>query len=170
MQKIKPYLKRLLKRRQKKISTTRAIRSGIKGAITIMALAAISHFSEMPLIIAPFAATCITVFATPKIKFAQPMNVIGGYMVATLIGIIATKFFPHLWWMLGISTFFTIFLMSFFRVTHPPAGAIPLLIYFYHTNVDYGFAIFPILSGSVAIVIIAILLHSAPPKRQYPSD
>ena len=41
----------------------------------------------MPLLMAPFGASCVLLFAVPNSPLSQPANVIGGHAVATLAGL-----------------------------------------------------------------------------------
>lgn len=167
---LKKLTKKYTKRWQPEVSLLTCLRLGLRAFITISALAAIGHLSEVPMIIAPFAASCITIYTNTNEEFAQPANIIGGYLVASVAGFIMVNYFPHQWWTVGIMVALTISAMAYFRVTHPPAGAMPLLMFYYHENVSLKFILFPVLAGSLVIVVMAIILFKIPigRKRKYP--
>ena len=170
MKKKNSFTNRLLKRHQKKLSFFSCIKSGIKGLIAISGVSALGYFSDHTLIIAPFAASCITIFTTPDDEFAQPINVIGGYFIATALGLITVHLFPHEWWALGPMLAITISTMAYFRVTHPPAGAVPFLLYFYHSDAGPLFLVLPTMTGCIALVSIALVLQRLPKSRKYPRN
>jgi len=166
---IKNFFKRILNRPQPEESFLVCVKMGIKAFITISCLSAIGHFSGQPLIIAPFAASCITIYTAPKEEFAQPMNVIGGYLIASFIGILAIILLPHQWWILGLVLLITISAMAYLRVTHPPAGSIPFVIFFYHPFDALYEVLIPAIVGSFGVVIMALILNNIPfAKREYP--
>lgn len=162
-------LKRLITRHQKVLGPVRCLKSGIRGFITITILAALASFSQLPLLIAPFAASCITIYTNPSQDFAQPINVLGGYFVATLIGLLFVNFLPHQWWTLGIMVGSVISIQAYLRITHPPSGSVPLLIYFYREEDNMMFVLLPTIIGSMALLVIALLLMKIfPAKGSYP--
>ncbi len=168
MKNTKEFLASLVKRHQKPLSFFGCLRSGVKAFFTMTLLSAISYFSETPMVVAPFAASCITIYTSPHEEFAQPINVFGGYLIASLIGIILAAFLPHQWWTIGLMLALTISIMAYLRVTHPPAGAIPLLIYFYYSNGE-GFLFLPTMAGCAFIIVVAVLLHRIfPSELKYP--
>jgi CBS-domain-containing membrane protein len=62
--------------------------------------------------------------------------------------------------------------MQFLRCVHPPAGANPLVILLTAPAVhyDWGFLVFPVLSGAVSLVAVAYVLNnwrSAKPWPEY---
>lgn len=164
------FLNRLFRRLQPSLSFFECIKMGIKALITITGLSAISHLSGYPLVIAPFAASCISIYTAPKEEFSQPMNVVGGYFIACLTGILALEYLPNTWWVFGLMLSITITLMAYFRVTHPPAAAVPFIIFIYHNNENvFSKVMIPAVLGSFGLVIIALILHNMPfSRREYP--
>lgn len=171
-QKKRSFIKRLFNRLQPQESFVDCIKMGIKALITITLLGAIGHFSGQALVIAPFAASCISIYTAPKEEFAQPMNVIGGYFIACSIGLIALETLPNTWWVLGIMLSITITLMSYFRVTHPPAAAIPFIMFIYHSDEGaIAKVMLPAILGSFGLVVVALILHNLPfAKQEYPKN
>ncbi|PIR39834.1 MAG: hypothetical protein COV35_00620 [Alphaproteobacteria bacterium CG11_big_fil_rev_8_21_14_0_20_39_49] len=164
------FIKRLFSRLQPALPFIECVKMGIKALITITILVAIGHFSGHPLVIAPFAASCISVYTAPSEELAQPMNIIGGYFIACTIGILSLEFLPDTWWVLGLMLSVTITLMAYFRVTHPPASAIPFIMFIYHHNDDVVMKVMiPAILGSFCLIVIALVLHNLPfAKREYP--
>lgn len=170
MVRVKDFLKRLAFRHQEPIPLHVCMRSGFKGFIAISLLVAISYYSEVPLIMAPFGASCILIITMPHDELSQPANVIGGYFISTLVTIVFVSLFPHEWWLIGLMLGVIITAMAALRVTHAPAGAVPLIVYFYREDVGFDFLLFPVVTGTILLVCIAIVLHNIPPGRGYPKQ
>jgi CBS-domain-containing membrane protein len=64
------------------------IKAGVGAFITILFLAEMSWHLGTTLLIAPFGASCVLVFAVPQSPFAQPRNVIGGHLISATIGLL----------------------------------------------------------------------------------
>ncbi|MBB5533545.1 HPP family protein [Rhizobium herbae] len=137
------------------------------GAITAMvAVGLLSVYTGLPLLIAPFGASAVLLFGQPKSPLSQPANVIGGYLLAAATGSVASFFFPGLWLAGAIAVGVTIGLMLVLRVTHPPAGAVPIVAIASHFDPPVLFEVVSL--GSVLLVTIAVLHHLIPPRQQYP--
>lgn len=97
--------------------------AGLGGFIVIFALAELSKLSGAALLIAPFGASCVLVFALPASPLAQPRNVIGGHLVSTAVGLVAFMVFgtTPLGFATGVGLAIAAMLLT--RTTHPPAGA-----------------------------------------------
>ena len=69
----------------------------------------------------------------------------------------AVSFLPDVWWSVALSVGAAIALMAYFRVTHPPAGAAPLVVFASHP--DLTFLLFPVLTGAAGLVALATVYH-----------
>lgn len=161
------FIRRLFYRHQKSVATIWGIKAGFKVLVTITVLTFVAHIADEPFLIAPLGASCMLVFITPESKYAQPVNIIGGYFIALLVGIIFNQMIPGQWWATGVALAITIFTMSILRVSHPPAGATTLIIFPTQQHIGFEF-IPPAMLGSVLLVLCAIILHKIPPQRPYP--
>ena len=159
-------LRRALVRKQPAEPYSQAIKAGVGGAIAIATLVLLGYISGNPLLMAPFGATCVLLFSLPKSPLSQPINVIGGHVVSITIGLTLSYILPLDWWSLGIAVGLAIAAMAALRVTHPPAGADPLVVFF--SSPGWEYAIFPVALGSIALVITAWIFHKIPPKTAYP--
>lgn len=63
-----------------------------------------------------------------------------------------------------------IYLMMLFRSVHPPAGANPLVILLTANQVHYGwdFLLFPVLSGSIILVLLAYAINNVKCETKWP--
>lgn len=153
-------------RHQPAASFAVVLKAGVAGALAIAIVAALSNASGAPWLMAPFGATCVLLFSVPASPLSQPANVIGGHFVSTLIGLLVLAALPVAWWSMALAVGLAIAAMAALRITHPPAGADPLVVMM--TGVGFDFLLFPTLTGSVALALAATVLHRIGPKVQYP--
>jgi CBS-domain-containing membrane protein len=142
------------------------VKAGIGGLLAIGVVAWLSHVIGNPLLMAPFGATCVLLFSLPTSPLSQPANVVGGHLVSTAIGLMLHMILPVEWWSLGLAVGLAITAMAALRLTHPPAGADPLVVFF--DNPGWTYLGFPVALGSMALIVIAWLFHQLPPRAVYP--
>jgi CBS-domain-containing membrane protein len=147
-------------------TTLTHLKSGLGGAIGIGAVGAAAALTHEPFLIAPFGASAVLLFGQPASPLAQPANVIGGYLVATAVTLLALAFFPGAWVAAAAGVGVAIALMSMLRITHPPAGAIPILAA--TSTIQGGTLLGVVLGGSIGLVGVASLHHWLPPRHEYP--
>ncbi len=156
-----------LRRQQPRASAITALKAGLGGVLAIALVAGLGQVTGSLLLMAPFGATCVLLFSVPASPLSQPANVIGGHLVSTCVGLVLNSLLPLSWWSLGLSVGIAIAAMALLRVTHPPAGADPLVVFFDNPGWDYlGL---PVAAGSIALVLIAWLFHTLPPSINYPA-
>lgn len=131
--------------------------AGAGGLLAIGALGALSFYSSSPFIMAPFGASCVLLFSAPASPLSQPANVIGGHFVSALVGLLTRQILPNEWWGVAIAIGLAISIMAALRITHPPAGAVPLAVF--AENPGFEFLIMPVTIGAVLLVTIACFYH-----------
>lgn len=142
------------------------IKAGLGAMIGIFVVGVLAAVTQLHLLIAPLGASAVLLFGQPASPLAQPVNVFGGYLVATIVAVAAAIAFPGLWWVAAIGVGAAIALMAVLRVTHPPAGAVPLVALAAPAE---SAMLFPaILLASVSLVGLALVHHRLPPRLQYP--
>jgi CBS-domain-containing membrane protein len=158
---------KLMSRHQPGQSLPAVIKAGLGGALAIATVAWLSQVTGNLLLMAPFGATCVLLFSAPNSPLSQPANVIGGHVLSTAVGLLLQGFLPGQWWTLGLAVGLAIAVMASLRVTHPPAGADPLVVFF--DNPGWEFLVLPVALGSIALVTIAWIFHAVPPRHIYPA-
>ena len=113
-----------------------------------------------------FGSTTLIVFVFHDSEFAQPANIFFGHLLAIIIGVIFNEILGISFISLGLSVGLTITLMMYFKVIHPPAAANPIIALFADVSVNY--ILFPVIVGSVSIIILSIVLNRYLLKRNYP--
>ena len=125
---------------------------GALGAtLGIVLLQVLSETSNIALLVAPFGATFVLVFALPESPLVKPRAIIGGYLIATIIGMAFYQLMCNNPLSLGIAFGLSFVLMQLTKTLHPPAGSIPLLIMF--SEPDWSYVITPILIGVILILV-----------------
>ncbi len=140
--------------------------SGLGGTLTIWLLAQATETFEQLLLIAPFGASCVLLFALPQSPLARPRNVIGGHFLSALVGVTVFALMGDGALACAIGVGCAIAVMQFTGTLHPPAGADPLVIIL--TGAGWSFLIMPILLGAIGLVIMAGLYHRFISKRPWP--
>lgn len=143
-----------------------SVYSGIGGFITIAILSFLTKNFQIPLIMAPFGASCVLAFGVSDSPLAQPRNIIGGHLISTFIGLCCFWLFGNEWYTLSLGVGLAIGIMLLTKTTHPPAGADPIVVILGACHWD--FLLNPVLSGSAIIAIVALLFNNINPYRKYP--
>ena len=113
-----------------------------------------------------FGSSTLIVLVFHDSEFAQPANVFFGHLLAIVIGILFNEFLGISYLTLGLSVGTTVTLMMYFKIIHPPAAANPLIALF--ADVSFGYIIFPVVVGSIVIVILSVIINRYILKRNYP--
>ncbi|CDH03367.1 HPP family protein [Xenorhabdus bovienii] len=139
------------------------------GFLGILLLSYLSQTTEYPWLMAPFGATCAILFSAPTSPLAQPRNVIGGHLLTTAVGLVALYTLGNSMIVMSLAVGIAIMLMQLFRVVHPPAGANPLVVLLAGQEaVGFDFLLTPVLTGSLALVIIASFINNIGKENCWP--
>lgn len=144
-----------------------AVTGLIGGFMTILTLASLTAYTSSLWLMAPFGASCVLVFSAWNAPLSQPRNVIGGNFISALTGIVVLHIFGAHPWTFALGTGLAICLMMLTKTTHPPAGADPIVVI--QGAYAWSYLVFPVLIGSVIIVIIALIINNLRKNRQYPA-
>lgn len=123
-------------------------------------------------LIGSFGASCVLVFGATESPLAQPRNVLGGHVLASLIGVTVHKLCPDtLWLASGLAVALSIVGMQITKTLHPPAGATALIANIGTEKIKslgYGYTLSPVLTGVSLLVLVAIIVNNIPENRHYP--
>ena len=137
---------------------------GASVGIGIVALIAVS--AGEPFLMAPLGASAVLAFGVPESPLAQPRNIIGGHIVAALVGLIFLGFFGTGWWVMGLAVATSIAAMQLTGTVHPPAGANPLIVI--ATAASWDYILLPVASSAVVLTLVALLVNNLSATRRYP--
>ena len=113
-----------------------------------------------------FGSTSLIVLVFYDSEFAQPTNIFFGHLLAIIIGILFNEFIGMSYLTLGLSVGSTVTLMMYFKIIHPPAAANPLIALF--ADVSLSYIVFPVIVGSILIIILSVVINRYLLKRNYP--
>ena len=162
----------------KKIICWPPLLGGIGAGVTIGILAYITFQSVLTgtnyglWLAASFGSSVVVVFGYPENEFAQPKNVLLGHLLCTLVGIIFVTLFnitqdrSIFFIAIGLAVGISVMLMMAFKITHPPAGGNTIVVML--TQDSFQFLVFPIMAGSITIIIGGIIYNRLLLKRKYP--
>ena len=129
-----------------------ALIAGVFSTFVLAFLAWLNYMGDYGIwLMAPFGATAVLVFGVPQSPLAMPKNVIGGYMLTAMIGVVFSYYSADSAIMIGLAVGIAITLMIITKTIHPAAGANPILII--ESGQSWDFLIMPVLAGTVFIVL-----------------
>jgi len=138
----------------------------IGGFIAIAVVTVLSDTFATSLVLGSFGASCVLVFGYTELPFAQPRNIIAGHTISSFVGLLFLNLFGFHWWSLAGAVATALALMMYTRTVHPPAGSNPVIVFL--TLPSWKFLLFPTLSGSILIVLIALIYNNLTTKKVYP--
>ncbi len=113
-----------------------------------------------------FGATVFIVFVLYNLETAQPKNIFFGHLVSILVGVIFNETIGLSFYSLGLSVGVAVILMIYLKVMHPPAASNPLVAL--SMDLSFDFILFPVIVGTLVIIIISVLINRFILKRNYP--
>lgn len=154
------------------------------GGIGLVAL--IDSYVGNPALIGSFGATAVLLYARPHSDLAQPINVIGGNIIAAFVGVTIRKLADIILnnvqencltintvkCCAALAVAFSTFFMQITRTTHPPAGATALIAIIGDEEVaklGYLYILFPVLLGNCIMLFVAVLVNNLHPEHSYPT-
>ncbi len=145
------------------------IASGISAAIVISVLAYLTLETSSGIwLMFSFGATVFIVFVLYDLETAQPKNIFFGHLISILVGVIFNETVGLSFYSLGLSVGIAVVLMVYFRVMHPPAASNPLVAL--SMDLSFDFILFPVITGTVMIILISVLINKIILKRNYPKS
>lgn len=128
--------------------------------------------ADLTLLIGSFGASAVLVYGAIKSPLAQPRNLIGGHIIAALIGVACYKMFGGTLWLAGaLASSLAIVAMLLTKTLHPPAGATALIAVIggdkIHT-LGFLYALIPAGLGAFILLIVALLVNNLSRNRRYP--
>lgn len=140
------------------------------GLTGVMSIWTMGDHADLPLLIAPMGASAVLLFAAPASPLAQPWCVIGGNLLAAVIGVTCAQWIPLPILAAAVAVALAIGMMFACRCLHPPSGAVALTAVFGGPGIKaagYGFVIMPVAINSLIMLACALLFHWAT-RHRYP--
>ena len=143
--------------------------AGLFSVFTIALLTVLTYKTELGIfLLASFGSSMVLLYGYPESPFAQPKNVFFGHFTTTLVGLFFLHFVPlPIFVIIPLAVGFGVGLMILLNVTHPPAGGNPIIVIIGSVSFDYLLS--PVITGSILIIIFAIVINRFILKKNYPS-
>ena len=147
-----------------------SILAAVFSIITIGALTILTYKTELGIfLLASFGSSMVLLYGYPASPFAQPKNVFFGHLVTAIVGLMVLHFIPlQIFVTIPIAVGLGVGFMILFNVTHPPAGGNPIIVII--GGVSFEYLVSPVITGSVIIIIFAIVINRFILKKSYPSQ
>ena len=147
-----------------------SILAGLFSIITIGILTFLTYKTDLGIfLLASFGSSMVLLFGYSESPFAQPKNVFFGHLITALVGLFFLNFIPlPIFLTIPLAVGFGVGLMILLNVTHPPAGGNPIIVIIGSVSFDYLLS--PVISGSVIVIIFAIIVNKFILKKSYPSQ
>ncbi|CCG53211.1 Probable HPP family protein, putative transporter [Flavobacterium indicum GPTSA100-9 = DSM 17447] len=125
-------------------------------------------------LIGSFGASSVLIYGAIQSPLAQPRNLIGGHIISACIGVTIYKLLPEIIWITApLAVSLSIIAMQFTKTLHPPGGATALIAIIGTEKIKalgYLYVLFPVLSGSLILLIVALFFNNITSFRNYPKD
>ena len=148
----------------------KSISAGIFSLITIGVLTFLTYKTEFGIfLLASFGSSMVLLYGYPESPFAQPKNVFFGHLITATVGLFFLNFILlPLFIIIPLAVGFGVGLMILLNVTHPPAGGNPIIVIIGSVSLDY--ILTPVITGSIIIIIFAIVINRLILKKKYPNQ
>jgi CBS domain-containing membrane protein len=155
--------------------TAERIRASIGALLGIAVTGLISTLwlgsvNDLPLLIAPMGASAVLLFGVPASPLAQPWSIVGGNVVAALVGVTAAHWISAPLIAAAVAIGIALGVMSLLNCVHPPSGAVALTAVLGGPHVmalGYGFVLAPVGLNSLLLLGVAFAYNNAT-RRSYP--
>lgn len=133
-------------------------------------VAAVAESVDDNLLLAPFGATSIIAFLTPEAKFAQPYNIVVGYTITSLVGLIVGYTLGNDWATYALAVSTAMIIKVLFNAVHPPSAAMPIILINAANNGSsiISYVAYDVLPGLLLLVGAAIIYNHFILHRDYP--
>jgi CBS domain-containing membrane protein len=129
---------------------------------------------ENVFLIGSFGASSVLVYGSIQSPLAQPRNLIGGHVVSALIGVSVYHLVPDIIWINApLAVSLSIVAMQITKTLHPPGGATALIAVIGSEKIKtlgFLYVISPVLSGSLILLVVALIFNNITSERKYPTD
>lgn len=130
--------------------------------------------AENTFLIGSFGATSVLIYGAIQSPLAQPRNLIGGHVISAIIGVTVFKVLPDIIWLTApLAVALSIVVMQMTKTLHPPGGATALIAVMGSEKIKalgYMYVLYPVLSGCMILLVIALIFNNLTAYRKYPTD
>jgi CBS-domain-containing membrane protein len=103
---------------------------------------------------------------TSEMEPSQPRALVGGHLVATLVGLLVVRLLGPSEWAAAGAVGLSMVAMHVKRTFHPPAGIDPLIVVVYDKSWDFVLA--PVALGAGLLAVFAFAWHNLVARSSWP--
>ena len=134
------------------------IAGAVGGAVAIALMELLSERAALPVMFVPFATSIVLVMGSPEIEAAQPRALVGGHLIASVVGLVVVKITGPGPWAAASAVGLSMVAMHLTRTFHPPAGIDPLVIVV--NDMPWSFLLEPVAIGACLLAALAYVWHN----------
>jgi CBS domain-containing membrane protein len=143
------------------------------GLIAFFQSRTLGHYENI-FLIGSFGASSVLVYGSIQSPLAQPRNLVGGHLVSAFTGVTVYQVFPDIIWLTApLAVSLAIIFMQITKTIHPPGGATALIAVIGSEkikNLGYLYVLSPVLTGSLILLIVALIFNNVTSHREYPTN
>lgn len=124
-------------------------------------------------LIGSFGASSVLIYGVIQSPLAQPRNLIGGHIVSAIIGVTVFQLLPNIVWLTAsLAVSLSIIAMQYTKLcTHRRCDSFDCSYRFWKIKaLGYLYVIFPVLTGVIILLLIALIINNMTSQRKYPND
>ncbi len=133
-------------------------------AVGMMEIASFNFY--FPVMAVPFATSIVLVLGMPEAEPSQPRALVGGHVIATLVGLLFVKLVGPSPWTAALAVGVAIAAMQLTGTFHPPAGIDPLVVVV--NGMSWSFLIMPVAVGACLLTAFAFIWHNMTRRGSWP--
>lgn len=120
------------------------------------------------ILLAPFGATSIIAFLLYDSEYAQPRNIILGYIITSVVGITVVYILGHNWIVYALAVAIAMLVKSWFKAIHPPSAAMPIILLRANEQGIIHYFFCDVMPGNCLLVAVAIIYNRFILGKDYP--
>lgn len=136
--------------------------------LTIAGLIYLTQHLHSQWIMASLGGSCALAFGLWQAPVSQPHSIIAGHALSSMIALVMYHLAGNGAVIIGLAVALAVSVMMLTRTMHPPAAANPLVIMFEGSH-HWEFLLFPVLTGALFVVVMALLINNLRQTRKYPT-
>ncbi len=152
--------------RPPRVKTSYIFWSSVASFVGIFTVASLTIRTGVPMMIGSFGASAVLLYAALEGPLSQPRNLIGGHVISALIAVTIYQLFGRDELTIALAVSISVAVMLWTRTLHPPGGATALIAV--DTGQGYAFVLFPVLSGALIMLMVALAVNNLSEDRSYP--
>lgn len=141
--------------------------SFIASFLGILAISYVALEAQLFALFPPLGASAVLLYGAPSALFSQPRNLLGGHLIAALVGVIIHRVLGINVVSIALAVSLAIVIMLTTKTTHPPAGATALL----GVAASEGSFLWPFIPVAISVLIlllVALIVNNLDNNRSYP--